>query len=162
MKGGLYLCTSGASMNDRQAASRKAHRTARWATTMTKWLVSRLKRRPTWQLVAFQGPAGRESRGVVDLVAIRKDHRTVRKEMKRGDIFEIVLIQVKGGSASWPSRSDVLRLRKVARHHRAKAIVLADWQRGRQPTLFRLKRNLGQAFNAREAWVRVEPTEIFD
>ena len=97
----------------------KAAQTAKWATTMTKWLVSRTKSRTNWQLVEFTGPGGRESRGIVDLLAIRKDHRASGDDLKRGDLFEIILLQIKGGSARWPSRNDILRLRQVARHHRA-------------------------------------------
>jgi hypothetical protein len=29
---------------------------------------------PHWHLLSFLGPYGRESRGVVDLMAVRKDH----------------------------------------------------------------------------------------
>ena len=101
----------------------KAAQTAKWATTMTKWLVSRTKSRTNWQLVEFSGPGGFESRGIVDLLAIRKDHRTSGVDLKRGDLFEIILLQIKGGSARWPSRNDILRLRQVARHHRATEVV---------------------------------------
>ena len=52
-----------------------------------------------WQLVGFPGPAGRESTRIVDLIAIRKDHATVNGGFKRGDLFEIILIQIKGGGA---------------------------------------------------------------
>ena len=62
----------------------KAAQTAKWATTMTKWLVSRTKSRTNWQLVEFSGPGGFESRGIVDLLAIRKDHRTSGDDLKRG------------------------------------------------------------------------------
>jgi hypothetical protein len=55
--------------------TKKAARTARWATTMTKWLIARTKSRTDWQLVEFPGQRGGESRGIVDLLAIRKDHR---------------------------------------------------------------------------------------
>jgi hypothetical protein len=83
------------------AAVRKAKLTAKWATTMTKWhigFVTNGKRmgsakvKPTrrWQLVGFPGPAGRESTGIVDLIAIRKDHSISNSNFKRGDLFEIV------------------------------------------------------------------------
>ena len=68
----------------------------------------------------FFGKDGGESRGIVDLLAIRKDHRSPPTGLKRGDLFEIVLVQIKGGSARWPTRSDILRLRQVARHYHAK------------------------------------------
>jgi len=91
-----------------------------------------------WQLVAFNGPNGGESRGIVDFLAIRKDHRDHGKgsPFKRGDLFEIVLVQVKGGSADWPNDEDLQRLRAVRRRYRARAVVLAEWEKGTQPTFY--------------------------
>ena len=148
-------------MRDARTPTGKAADTAKWATTMTKWLVAQAKSRTDWQLVEFSGPQGRESRGVVDLLAIRKDHRTSGAVVKRGDLFEIVLLQIKGGSARWPSRNDILRLRQVARHHRATEIVLADWQRGSQPTLYRLSRRLGSDFDPKCVWHEVMADAVF-
>ena len=93
-----------------------AIRTAKWATTMTRWRIGfetggrrlakpGVKPARRWQLVGFPGPAGRESAGIVDLIAIRKDHATVNGDFKRGDLFEIILIQIKGGGARWPTRT---------------------------------------------------------
>src|SRR5262245_9882791 len=101
-----------------------AIRTAKWATTMTKWRIGfetggrRLAKpgvRPArrWQLVSFPGPAGRESAGIVDVMAIRRDHRLSSRKFKRGDLFEIILIQIKGGGARGPKMDDILRLRTV-------------------------------------------------
>jgi hypothetical protein len=140
---------------------RKAAETAKWATTMTKWLVTRTKSPTGWQLVEFTGPGGRESRGIVDLLAIRKDHYTSGPDLKRGDLFEVVLLQIKGGSARWPSRNDILRLRQVSRHHRATEIVLADWQRGNQPTLYRMARRLGSDFDPKSVWREVTADAVF-
>jgi hypothetical protein len=81
--------------------------------------------------------------------------------LKRGDLFEIILLQIEGGSARWPSREDILRLRHVGRHHRARTIVLADWQKGHQPTLYRLSRRLGPEFDIRQVWNEVAPEEVF-
>ena len=81
--------------------------------------------------------------------------------LKRGDLFEIVLMQIKGGSARWPSREDLLRLRQVARHHRARTIVLADWQKGHQPTLYTLASRLGKEFEPRSAWTEVAAEDVF-
>jgi hypothetical protein len=60
-----------------------------------------------WQLVSFPGPAGRESAGIVDLMAIRKNHATPNGAFKRGDLFEIILIQIKGGGARRPKMDDI-------------------------------------------------------
>ncbi len=118
---------------------RKAQHTAKWARTMTKWLVtySRLTG-AIWNLVDFGGKTKAEARGIVDLIAIRKEHRHDGPALKRGDLFEIILIQTKGGSAPRPTSEDVARLSRVAKHHRAKAVILAEWRRGVKLELFKL------------------------
>lgn len=79
---------------------KKAQKTARWARIMTKWLITYTRRRGVkWNLVEFGGKTGSESRGIVDLVAIRKNHKIHKKGLKQGDLLDIVLIQVKGGRA---------------------------------------------------------------
>ena len=132
---------------------KKAHHTAKWARTMTKWLITYNRRKGAkWNLVDFGGRTKSESRGIVDLIAIRKDHHQHGAGLKRGDLFEIVLIQTKGGSAPRPTADDIARLKKVARHHKARAIVLAEWQRGERLELFQLNRS---------RWYSVPPDEIF-
>jgi len=59
--------------------------------------------------------------------------------LKRGDLFELVLIQTKGGSAPRPAAHDITRLSGVAKHHRAKAVVLAEWRKGEKLDLFTLQ-----------------------
>jgi len=131
----------------------KAHHTAKWARTMTKWLVTYTRRKGArWNLVDFGGMTKSESRGIVDLIAIRKDHRQDRPGLKRGDLFEIVVIQTKGGAAPRSTADDITRLKKVARHHKARAIILAEWQRGERLELFQLKGS---------RWYSVSPDEIF-
>ena len=132
---------------------RKAQHTAKWARTMTKWLITFNRRKGArWQLVDFCGSKMAESRGIVDLVAIRKNHRIDRDGLKRGDIFDIVLIQVKGGSAQRPTAQDIARLRSVARYHRAKAVVLADWKRGEK---------LGLSVLMGSEWRETSPESVF-
>lgn len=119
---------------------------------MTKWLITYSRRKGVkWHLVEFGGPTGAESRGVVDLLAIRKDHRQPIDKLKRGDLLDIVLIQSKGGTSRQPTPDDLFRLRAVAKHHRARAVVLASWRKG-QLRLFRLERS---------KWVSVTPQEVF-
>jgi len=84
-------------MTDWKAAQQKAAKTARWAVTMTKCRIRKLIAKTTWNLITFCGKKGGESVGIVDLVAIRKDHGIGVYGLKRGDVFEIILIQVKGG-----------------------------------------------------------------
>ncbi len=103
-------------------------------------------------MVDFGGKSKAEARGIVDLIAIRKDHRHHGAGLKRGDLFEIVLIQTKGGSAPRPTADDLARLAKVARRHRAKAVILAEWRRADKLELFKL---------SGKRWKSVSPTEMF-
>jgi hypothetical protein len=110
----------------------------RFSTTGKRSGTAAVKR---WQFVAFAGPLGGESRGIVDLVAVRRDHHTTMgRPFLRGDLFEIVFVQIKGGSAAWPTVNDLVRLRAVQRRYRAKAVVLASWRKGTEPTFYVLKR----------------------
>jgi hypothetical protein len=145
------------------SAPEKASRTARWAYIMTRWRIGfvtngrqvgakKLRPAKRWNLVAFPGRAGGESTGVVDLIAIRRDHKTVKGAIRRGDLFEIILIQVKGGQAHGPTSDDRRRLRTVAAHYRAKAVLLAAWRLGKQPQFSRLSGN---------EWKPVDPGDVF-
>lgn len=100
----------------------------------------------------FGGKTGAESRGIVDLIAIRKDHKKTREGLKRGDLFDIILIQTKGGAARRPSSSDIERLRRVALHHHARAIVLAEWKKGTRPVFYLL---------VRRKWQEADPADVF-
>ena len=119
-------------------AQRKAAHTAKWAKVMAKWMMTYASQGRPWHIVAFDGPRGGESTGVVDLLAIRKDHGAPRLPLKRGDLFEIILIQVKGGSAAMPSDEDVRRLKEIGKRYRAKALLLAVWRKGRRRELHEL------------------------
>jgi hypothetical protein len=121
----------------------------RFSTTGKRSGTAAVKR---WQFVAFAGPFGGESRGIVDLVAIRRDHRENEAPFLLGDLFEIVFVQIKGGSAAWPTVNDVLRLKAVQRRYRAKAVVLASWRKGAEPTFYVLKRG---------AWEEESAASIF-
>ena len=149
-------------MTDWVKASVTAAKTAKWSITMTRWLIARLKVKTAWNLVTFVGPQGRESAGIVDILAVRKNHAPADSGLKRGDVFEIILIQVKGGSARWPSWDDINRLRIVSRRYRAKATLLAEWKKGAQPRLYRLRR-VARIGNPPTAWVKIEaPGALFD
>lgn len=120
--------------------TQKAAYIARWAETMTKWHIRRVKTCPRWQFVSFRGPYGGESVGIIDILAIRKDHSKASNGLKRGDCLQIILIQIKGGSAANPSSQDADRLRLVRRRYHADEAVLATWKRGRAVGFYRLKR----------------------
>lgn len=109
-------------------AALKAFDTGKWAETMLKALGSRAASR--WKFVSFRGKKGGEWCGIVDVLAIRKDTSKPSKEgLKRGDLFDIIIIQVKGGKARPPSPSDIQRLKLVAAYYRAKHIVLYEWKK---------------------------------
>ena len=121
------------------SAGRKAQKTARWARIMTKWLITFAgEAQIRWKLVEFGGTTGAESRGVVDVLAIRKDHKRQGRGLKRGDCFEMILIQTKSGSAPRPEKEDVKRLLRLAKIYNAKAVVLAEWKKGAKLQLNRL------------------------
>jgi len=136
---------------DWNAAQRKAARTARWAVTMTKVRIRNVVSRTRWQLITFCGNAGGESVGVVDLIAVRKDHGQPIPGTKRGDMLQIILIQVKGGTAPMPTSEDVRRLRAVAKRLHAKQILLATWKKGRAVTFFSPGQRSGEC-----AWSEVD------
>ena len=153
----------------RQTAAAKAIRTAKWATIMTKWRigfqtngkrVGSPKVKPTrrWQLVSFPGPAGRESAGIVDLMAIRKNHAKPTGRLKRGDLFEIILIQIKGGGAHRPKMDELQRLRAVAKRYNARDFVLAQWVKGDHLKFYRLRNNYR---DLKKAWEEVDPGVLF-
>jgi hypothetical protein len=106
------------------AAQRKAAQTGRWAVTMKSAYPA-----STGAYFLAVGDPLRSRRwragGVVDLIAIRKDYGKPLVGTKRGGGFQIILIQVEGGRAAMPTTEDGHRLRAVARHHRARQVLLA-------------------------------------
>jgi hypothetical protein len=68
-----------------------------------------------WQFFDFLGSRGTKSRSVVDIIGISRDHRPAPSVLRRGDLFDIVLIRVNGESGPWPTPADVRRLRAVRR-----------------------------------------------
>ena len=130
----------------------KAHATGRWAETLFRALSARVADR--WKFVSFRGANKAEWRGVVDLIAIRKSTKEPAGDLlKRGDLFDLVLIQLKGGSARAPSHADLQRLREVKRRYRAKAVVLFQWRKAESAEFFVLDRTL--------QWVPSSSKEIF-
>jgi len=140
-------------MNKKMTPSQKAAHTARRAMTMAKVRIRQAVARTRWQLVTFCGAAGGESVGVVDLIAIRKDHGTPLPGTKRGDNFQIIPIQVKGGTSAMPTAEDGERLRAVARRHRTKQVLLAAWTKGKAARFFSLRQRYNDGFGD---WIEVE------
>lgn len=110
------------------AAWEKAIHTGKMANTLAKALASKYSKR--WQFTDFLGPEGRESAGIVDILAIRKSGKPPKiKGLKKLDLFEVIVMQVKGGSAPEPTASDISRLRLVAEHYHSETIVLYKWKK---------------------------------
>ena len=153
-------------------AQQKAARTARWAVTMTKVRIRLVASRTRWQLVTFYGKAGAESVGIVDMLAIRKDHRAPLGALRRGDALQIILIRVKGGTAATPTWKDATRLRAVAKRHGACDVLLATWKKGTQAVSFVCAEHLSEMLgpksptsiwffdDGREAYARVVAVEV--
>lgn len=65
----------------------KASRTCKWAKIMTAWLIGRNRSKGAkWHVVDFVGPNGSGSRGIVDLLAVRKNHKAHDDTIKQGDL----------------------------------------------------------------------------
>ena len=129
------------------------HSTWKMANTLAKALARRYSDR--WQVVDFLGPAGHESAGIVDIIAIRKSGKKPRIEgLKPLDIFDIIVIQVKGGGAGMPKHEDVKRLKIVKENYSAQAIVLFEWNKKKQITRF-------SVLDTNDAWIVQTSTEIF-
>jgi len=129
--------------SERKTPSQLADHTARWAVTMAQVGIRQAiadSPWPHWNILKFTGPTGSEAKGVVDLIAVRKDHgEPFLPGTKRGDTLQIILIQAKGGSAAKPTEEDAIRLRGVARHHGACDILLSAWKKGRAAQFFSLR-----------------------
>jgi|HubBroStandDraft_1064217.scaffolds.fasta_scaffold173754_2 hypothetical protein len=122
--------------------SESARITWRWAVTMTKVRIRRAvakKQFPRWHFVTFLGKKGGESRGVVDMIAVRKHHGKPHAGLNLGDELKIILIQINGGSAARPTPNDVRRLRVVAKIHGDCKILLAEWKRGKEAKFFNIR-----------------------
>ena len=86
------------------------------------------------------------------MLAIRKDHGDPPLGAKRGDLFQIILIQVKGGYAAKPTAEDGKRLRIVARRHGACGVLLAAWKKGKAARFFSLR---PKAIAGKDDWIDV-------
>lgn len=112
-----------------QLAAAKAIQTWKMANTLAKALAKRYSKR--WQFIDFLGSKGREAAGIVDILAIRKSGKKPPIDgLKRLDLFEILVTQVKGGSAPLPNDDEIARLRIVADYYHAQNVILFQWKKG--------------------------------
>jgi hypothetical protein len=152
--------------------AQKAILIAKWATRMTKRHIgfvtngkrfgsNKLKPLQRWQLVGFPGPAGQESAGIVDLLAIRKNHKESKAPYKRGDLFEVIVIQIKGTGAkrlNKPKKEENRRLKAVAKYYNARSVVLAEWVKRKPCRFYWLIRPYA---HPKRAWGLVDPGIAF-
>lgn len=116
----------------------KAQATSRWSEIIFRALSAKVADR--WKFVSFRGAGYGEWRGVVDVLAIRKSTvKPHRASLKRGDLFDIILIQMKGGRARNPNPVEMHRMRLVARHYHARNVVLFQWRIGVSSRFFVLR-----------------------
>jgi hypothetical protein len=118
----------------------KAFATGRWAEIIFRALSTRVANR--WRFVSFRGTGKGEWRGIVDVLAIRKDtSKPLSSLLRRGDYFDFILIQIKGGTAPTPSVADRNRLKLVAKRYCAHAVVLFAWRKGISSQFYTLERD---------------------
>jgi hypothetical protein len=149
---------------DNKTSTEKAAHTAKWAVIMAKVGIRRAiaaNPRPHWHLLTFTGKAGSESTGVVDMIAVRKDHGNPPLQgTKKGDVLQIILIQAKGGAAAMPTTEDAVRLRIVALHHRACGILLASWKKGSAAEFYTLLPPSYGDSGWKKEWRKVDADEM--
>ena len=63
----------------------------------------------------------------------------------------MILVQIKGGSAAWPSKEDTQRLKAVAKHYDARCVVLFEWIKGKSSTFHELRTDIEFHQTTREA-----------
>jgi len=86
---------------DWKAAQKKAHKTSKNAKTFTKVKLNK----KGYRYVDFDTRKRHEYKGIVDLVAVKRDN-------KNPDNLEIILFQIKGGSARIKP-NEIERLKKA-------------------------------------------------
>jgi hypothetical protein len=91
-------------------------------------------------------------------MAIRKNHAKSNSRFKRGDLFEIILIQIKGGGARRPKSDDIRRLRAVAKQYSARDVVLAEWVKRSHLKFYKLGKNHR---DLERVWEEVDPGILF-
>ena len=105
-------------------AAAAAHARARNAKTFARYDLTK----QGWRVINLDSRRGYEYKGVVDLIAVKRNNR-------RPDEFEVLFVQVKGGSAR-ASKAELDRLERAARWVRVEWAVAEKpgrtvrWRRG--------------------------------
>lgn len=100
---------------DWKAAQIKAHKTSKNAKTFTKVKLNK----KGYRYIDFDTRKGYEYKGIVDLIAVKRDN-------KNPDNLEIILFQIKGGSAKIKP-DEIRRLKKSVKN------VKISWNTAKKP-----------------------------
>jgi hypothetical protein len=147
-------------VSKKKTPSERARDTDRWTEILFKALSSRHAKR--WRFASFRGAGGGEWRGVVDVLAVRKDtSKSEHQILKSGDLFEMILVQMKGGSAGRPKERDLLRLQAVKRRYQARDIVLFCWNKRKKGKKRKKEGTCSFERLAGGKWVPSSAKEIF-
>jgi hypothetical protein len=108
--------------------------------------------------LGFPDPPVGNRPGLSTYLQSERTIKNLNAPFKRGDLFEIILIQIKGGGAKRPNKSEIKWLRDVAKYYNARDVVLAEWVKGNQ-----LKFNWLVNYRAdpKKAWREVDPGVLF-
>ena len=135
------------------AVATNARRVEGWTEARFRAMTKRVGGR--WKVVSLRGKSGADSKGVVDLVAVRRNLRLPAPHgLAAGDLLDSVIVRLHSADAAKPTPKDVARLRRVARRYAALRIVLHTWTKG-APGEFHL-------LEARTKWKKVRAAVAFD
>ena len=145
----------------RQKAPEKSLMSGKLATEATKLRILQIDNKneaPRTQFVEFTGPKGGESNGIVDLLAIKKNHdqeKTKNIGCNVNDLLDIIHIQVKGGDSSSPTPDDKRRMKIVSKYYQCRETLLSEWNPARYSEV-KFSR-----LNPQNEWERVDGETIF-
>lgn len=91
-----------------RGAAERADASARNAKTFVKYALGKAG----WRVLSLDARSGREYKGIVDLVAVKRNNRTP-------DELTVLLVQVKGGSAR-VTAEEIARLKIAAKRLRVR------------------------------------------
>lgn len=136
-----------------QKAADKAIATGKMANTLAKALGSGAG--GGWKFVDFTSKdKKRESAGIVDLLALRKSSRPPGIDgLKPLDLFDVIVIQAKGGKSPRPTAEEIDRMRKVAAFYQAEKVVLFEWQKN--------VKSVYSVLDVNGQWVKKSAKQVF-
>ena len=121
----------------RKIAPKKAFMSGRLATEATKLRILQIDNKNgvrRTRFVEFVGAKGGESNGIVDLLAVKKNHdqeKTKNMGCNVNDLLDIIHIQVKGGDSPPPTPDDKRRMKIVSKYYKCRETLLSEWNPAR-------------------------------